>query len=353
MKQLLLFIGLAAGWLTAQAQGIPVLRNFTPEDYHANSMNNDIEIGADGTVYVANFEGLLYYDNVDWHTIYTPEITRLTVVYRDKNDNIWVGGYNFFGKIERKPNGDLRLQRVGQQNLFHGEVEEIWEQDGVVNFFVDYEGIIYAVNGNKVSVKKTVATDAHAFGMTDIIATEALEKEKKVVILTDTTQTLPLDNGLKAIVIRGQGFQIADERSKQSYQVTEENGLCSNNVVYLAYDGHGTLWGAADNGIFALSVPSVYSHFTENEGLVGNVLSITEYEGRMYAGTNNGLYRQEDHKFTRVGNITHACWSLAVSKQGLLAATANGIYLISPGQQVRQLTSISSMFVMNDGDLLL
>ena len=67
----------------AWAQGIPFIRNFSATEYKAHNQNFDIITGSDGTVYVANFEGLLYYDNAQWHIIYTPGVTRITSVFRD------------------------------------------------------------------------------------------------------------------------------------------------------------------------------------------------------------------------------------------------------------------------------
>ncbi len=41
-----------------RAQGLPLIRNYTAAEYGAHNRNFDIEIGEDGTVFVANFEGL-------------------------------------------------------------------------------------------------------------------------------------------------------------------------------------------------------------------------------------------------------------------------------------------------------
>ena len=49
---------------TAGAQGIPFLRNYSAEVYQAHNHNFDVEMGADGTVFIANFEGVMYYDHV-------------------------------------------------------------------------------------------------------------------------------------------------------------------------------------------------------------------------------------------------------------------------------------------------
>ena len=81
------------------SQGIPFFQNFLPEDYHANSINFDIETDNDGIVYLANFEGMMYFDHAQWRILHTPGITRVTVTVKTEDGTIWVGGYNFFGRV--------------------------------------------------------------------------------------------------------------------------------------------------------------------------------------------------------------------------------------------------------------
>ena len=83
------------------AQGLPLIRNYTAVEYGGHNRCYDIEIGEDGTVFVANFEGLLYYDRSRWRIINTPDMNRVTVVYRANDNTIWVGGYNYFARLQR------------------------------------------------------------------------------------------------------------------------------------------------------------------------------------------------------------------------------------------------------------
>ena len=62
-KLIVSLIMMITGMGSAWAQGVPFFRNFTATEYKGHNMNFDIISGADGTIYVANFEGLLYYDN--------------------------------------------------------------------------------------------------------------------------------------------------------------------------------------------------------------------------------------------------------------------------------------------------
>ena len=169
MKRTLLY-GMMLLWAcVAAAQGIPFIKNYTSDDYHAHNRNFDVITTDDGSVFIANFEGLLYYNNVEWRIIHTPGITRITVIYKDRNNEIWAGGYNYFGKIQRKGNGELYLQTVGKQGAFRGEVQEIWEEkDNSLNFFVN-DGNIYEVKDNQFHIKKQISKERLGIGLSDVV----------------------------------------------------------------------------------------------------------------------------------------------------------------------------------------
>jgi signal transduction histidine kinase/ligand-binding sensor domain-containing protein len=331
----------------AVAQGIPFIKNYTPKDYHAHNRNFDVITTNDGSVFVANFEGLLYYDNVEWRTIHTPGITRITVVYGDKNNDVWTGGYNYFGKLQRKANGELYLKTINNQGQFRGEVQEIWEDDnGELNFFVN-DGKIYGVKDDKVFVKKKISQENLSIGLSDVINLDELIHEGKAEVQSDITYREPLGNGLVAAIKRGEGLIITDNNGKELYTITEANGLCTNSIVLIAYDGHGKLWGATDNGIFSIAIPSAFSRFTRNEGLTEEVLSIAEFNGKKYIGTIDGLFRQDGMQFVNVGIGNHSCWQLEKTPQGLLAATSNGIFCIASNGAVRLLSNMGSTAILD------
>ena len=209
MKRALLY-GMMLLWACiAAAQGIPFIKNYTPDDYHAHNRNFDVVTTDDGSVFI----------------IHTPGITRITVIYKDRNNEIWAGGYNYFGKIQIKDNGELYLQSVGKQGAFRGEVQEIWEEkDGSLNFLVN-DGNIYEVKGNLFHVKRKISKGRLDIGLSDVLDINALLENNKAEVLSDVTQREPLGNGLNAAVRRGQGLVITDDNGKELYTITETNGL--------------------------------------------------------------------------------------------------------------------------------
>ena len=122
---------------------------------------------------------------------------------------------------------------------------------------------------------------------------------------------------------------IKNKQGKEIYRITTEDGLCSNNVNSLSYNGKGNLWGATDNGLFVIYVSPVFTHYDERLGLVGEVTSILNDGQHLYVGTLQGLYHLTPEKqFEKVEGINLACWQLTTSPNGTkFAATADGVYM--------------------------
>ena len=334
-----------------RAQGLPLIRNYTAAEYGAHNRNFDIEIGEDGTVFVANFEGLLYYDRAQWRMIHEQENRRVTVVYRASDNRIWVGGYNFFALLQRKANGELFMKRIGKAGMFTGEVMEIYEKGGVVQL-VASNNTIYEVSGDDLKLKKQVNTDFKTSINSDIVDVAALERGETDVLQEGITQTEVLDGGLKALVKENEGLIITDEKGQVVYTIRESNGLCSDQVAYVAYDGHGLLWGATAHGIFSIEIPSSYTWLQSKDGVAGEIHAMAEFGGVTYLGSNNGLFRLNGHTVERVGDLNIFCWDLEICSRGLLAATASGVWLIERSGGVKRLTSNSTTAILQEGDQL-
>ena len=317
------------------AQGIPYLRNYPATEYQAHNQNFDVIAANDGTLYAANFEGLLYYDNANWRIIHSPGISRITAVFQDSKGVLWTGGYNYFGYLKIDHRGNLYMHPCKTSKPFHGEVQWIFEESGTV-YFLASDKKIYAVHNDSYSWAEG--------------KTSPNSKRKAYAVDADITQVEDLEDGLQALSTNGDGVIFVDPDGHELFRVTEANGLCSNNVSHMDYNHHGLLWGATDNGLFCIAFPSIYTHFTAYEGLRGEVLSINQMNGYIYAGTLSGLYRLEGKRFIPVANVTHACWRLAKQDNSLLAATSNGVYHITLDNKAALLTSGNTMSLMVEKD---
>ena len=338
MRTLLLSIFFTLLASTGWSQGIPFIRNYSATEYGGNNQNFDIMTGKDGIVYVANFEGLLYYDHAEWHMLHTPGVTRITALFRDSKGTIWTGGYNYIGYIEISANGSPMLHSIDKKNVFRGEVQWIWERDGAVYFLVS-DKEVYTIR-NKNNVVWAAGAKLPTTGPSTFIGEAHVNQVQQLG-----------DYNLQALATDGEGVVFQYKDGKEIFRITEDNGLCSNNVRYVTYDDHGLIWGATDNGIFCIGFPSVYTHLTAKEGLRGEVLSLIKYQQALYAGTQYGLFRMQGKSFVQLPEITYACWQLEKQGDNLLAATADGIYQINSSNKVSQLTTANtlSLMVVEDG----
>ena len=338
--------------LPVASQGLPLIRNYMAAEYGGHNRNYDIEIGEDGTVFVANFEGLLYFDRAQWRMIHAPELRRVTVVYRDKKNTIWVGGYEFFARLQKRANGELFMQQISGKDTFKGEVMEIFEEGASLQFVVSDNNIYEVETAAVPTVRLNRHTNAKLLSGVDadVISLEALRQSAEDAVLRDTTQTVILDDDLQVKVKRDHGLIVCDGKGRKLYTITEANGLCSNQVSYVAYDGHGVLWGATANGIFAIELPSVYSYFLPKDGMTGRVQTITAFNGKIYVGDTNGLFVVDAWQYKRIAEINNICWTLCEGRDGLLAATSSGIYRIAADGRVSRLTSNATTALLVDGD---
>ena len=78
---LIIFFGI----LSLQAQELPLVNQFYPEDYKAEAQNWSISESDNGFIYVANNSGLLEFNGVTWKLYPTPNETIMRSVKAIKN----------------------------------------------------------------------------------------------------------------------------------------------------------------------------------------------------------------------------------------------------------------------------
>lgn len=326
---ILFLIVVLAGKAGAQ-EAMPFIHNYSANEFHAHNRNFDILCCGQGRVLVANFEGLLLYDGVTWKMIHTPAISRITTLYRDSSGKLWFGGYNVLGTIRFEQYDSVAVNYIiddrSAKEKF-GEVLSIYEKNGGL-FFVTASKAIYKVKGKDIK-KAGVADDQQ--------------------VLTHVILQPSANDVYKATAQEG---LIATRNNADRYRLNAGNGLCSNGVSAIDYDGNGSVWGATSNGIFRVSTSSIYTHFDEHNGLDGQVMSIVAYDDKVYVATMTGVYVRKGNVMTRIPQIHQACWKLECTPRStILAATPEGVFEFSgDGSNIRQLTTRHTISVMSNAD---
>ena len=125
MRRLFTFLLAAMVTVMVSAQGIPFFKNVMASEYHGNKLNFDVITDKNGNVFIANFEGLICYNNAQYYMIHTPGVTRVTSLYCDAKGKIWAGGYNFIGMLKVNSKGNMELANYDEKHRFEGEVQDI------------------------------------------------------------------------------------------------------------------------------------------------------------------------------------------------------------------------------------
>ena len=334
---LLLILFIPDGGLLAINKGKPFFRNFSALEYKGHNRNFDVTCDDDGRVFIANFEGLLIYDGAQWRMIHTPGISRVTCLHNDGEGKVWFGGDGFLGNVSMSDSLEVRyvVSDTSRTRGF-GEISRISGGGCRLEFTVS-SGESFSWENGKLNQVQALAQDEINLPA----ASDKYEVNSSVRIH---------DRGLTAIATNGNGVVVFDSTGSELYSLSALDGLCSNNVSNLAYDGKGSLWGITDNGVFVVILSPVYSYYTEKYGLEGQVNTILATGGELLVGTLQGLFKLgEQDSFSKVGNMNVACWQLVELQSGkALAATANGVYMCS--SDVRQLTSRHTLSVVLDND---
>ena len=316
--------------LNAEGRGIPFFRNFSSKEYMAHNRNYDVACDEYGTIFVANFEGLLYYDGATWRKIHTPGISRVTRLARGEDGRIWVGGYNVFGYLKPDRQGCIKLHTIVSD----------------VN-----KGALSEVDFIKVAKKKVYVhtTASKSYEVVDDKELKELKNGGESIFTAgvDSVSKLKMPFDVQLQYSHTSGLDFGNSRYAFA-PLSETDGLISNAINYVTFNRAHILWGATDNGIFAVEALSPYGQIGDKEGLKGEVNCIGELAGTYYIGTMKGLYCLRGNKIQVVANIDLACWQLVgVSDNKMLAATSDGLYLITPNS-IQRITSDNTFSVCMD-----
>lgn len=304
---LLLLTWLHPSAADADGIGIPFFKNFPASTYNAHNRNFDVAIDDHGTVFIANFEGLLYYDGTQWREIYTPGISRVTRLLKDDDGRIWVGGYNVFGYLDADDRGCLQLKTIVSDKKNKGELSEV-DFITIKNKTVyvrTVNGKAYRLKGNKLVQLKHDTSSIFETAMKD-----------------SKTRKMPYGLSLTYDHINGISFNTNEGK----IQLTEADGLISNSINFINTGRTNLVWGVTDNGLFTVEAVSPYTQLTERQGLKGEVNCVHQIGNTIFIGTMRGIYTFRDGKLNHIPGSDLSCWQFASTGKGTaVAATADGL----------------------------
>ncbi len=390
---LFFFAGIIMGQTTHETEhGFPFIKNFSAADYKAHAQNFAIVRDRDGILYFGNFAGVLQYDGEFWRLIPTEKTTKVSALGIDSSGKVYVGALGEIGTLESDTHGKLSFKSLiasaGAKVPSFQDVMQIFPtQDGVyfiterivflwhngkldywkpeyqiISGFYVYQTLYLQVKDKGLMIFRNGILNPVANGgfVSDAVEIKAMlpYPGNQVLIATGTqglylfdstgmrdfiTQSddlfmknlitcgVSLSDGSYAIGTSRMGVFVIETDGKVRQIIDKKASLRNENVQALFADDNNMLWAALNNGIAMIEIPSPLTFFDEKSGLNGAVNHILRHNNTLYVSTYQGLfyYDEKSFGFQSVPEIITASWSVAPFGHNLLAATSQGVFLVS------------------------
>lgn len=373
------------------SQELPPIQSFTTDDYKGGNQNWAITQDSGNLMYFANNDGLLRYDGNHWQLYPSPNKSILRSVHA-ANNLIYSGAYMDFGYWKYMPSGELTYYSIVDELGFQMiEDEQVWKifdynqfiifqtldrliiynflsksvqvvslEDKILKSFLSNNNIfiqsanksIYIVSegksnkmidGNKLgdlNVVNIFNDDEGIYFISDKKGFYRIKNKRIFPILSYSIPKLQntliysakkTDSGHYVLGSVMDGVLIFDKSGKLLYNYTSEQGLTNNTVLSTYTDNNDNLWVGLDDGIAYLQLNSPIRIFNDNRGKLGTIYASSLYNGMLYLGTNQGLYKKKfnsDQDFSIVPGLEGQVWNLNKLDGKLFCAHDSGMYII-------------------------
>ncbi|SKB51937.1 regulatory protein, luxR family [Salegentibacter holothuriorum] len=127
----------------------------------------------------------------------------------------------------------------------------------------------------------------------------------------------------------GNGLHVYNLETSLNYQLLQPV-INNNTVLSIMVDKAGNIWGGLDNGLVLINRKSPFRLFTDIYGKVGTVYSSYKFQDYLYLGTNQGLYVSSDtsKNYELISGTSGQVWSINEIGGKLFAGHDRGVFAI-------------------------
>jgi len=127
----------------------------------------------------------------------------------------------------------------------------------------------------------------------------------------------------------GDGLHVYNLETLESYQVLQPV-INNNTVLSVMEDKAGNIWGGLDSGLVLINRKSPFRLFTDIYGRLGTVYCSYQLEDHLYLGTNQGLYVKtaDSTSYELIPGTSGQVWSINEVNGKLYAGHDRGVYAI-------------------------
>ena len=388
-KRIFLCILFLLFFSTSFANWIPIICHFTPKNYGAGTQNWDMVEQVNGWMYVANNYGLLETDGCHWNLYGISNSTAVRAITTDRDGNIYVGGTDEFGVFSSNGLGGLtykplsvnipeRYRQFGEvwrlqieNNKLYVQTRHyifvytednievldpgaiiyeslVWEGNLYVatsrDLFVQSGGILHTLRGAEAIQNSVVcglipygkegmliATDFQGLYIYDGKSINRFYTEADDYIIKNQLYTIAVSHDKIALGTVQGGVVIADLNGKNCKYITREEGLQNNTILSLLFDSQQNLWMGLDNGIDVLETTNPILFYRDPNLDYGSGYTSCEHEGKLYLGTNQGIYVQPaiDASLQFIDGSNGQVWKFSKVGETLFCCHNRGLFIIN------------------------
>ena len=122
------------------------------------------------------------------------------------------------------------------------------------------------------------------------------------------------------------GVVLTNLQGQSPHYLTRENGLQNNTVLSLLFDRQDNLWVGLDKGIDCVQLMWPTERLNNTQIDYGSGYAACEYDGALYLGTNQGLYCLRNGRMTLVDGSLGQVWSISEWNGQLLCCHNRGLF---------------------------
>lgn len=371
--------------------GVPYIQNYAKSVYGSGNQNWSVAQGKNSVMYYGNAEGLLVYDGRYWQQYTMPHRQIVRSVATDDKGNIYTGGFGEFGYWSYKKNKLRFTSLISLIPSKYSLTDEIWKiyVNGDRVIFQSFS-TIFIFQNNKIEAFRADApflflhkcgnrffAEVLGKGLFELVGnklnflpgSEQIHgvlsilpyKNNNLIIGTNadglftyngTTftslntpanaflKTFQLNNGVQLLnkyyaygtILNG--LIIIDQDGRIIQQINKTSGLQNNTVLSLYADNNQNLWAGLDNGIDRIELNSPLYFYFDKTGKFGTVYSSLIHNGKIYLGTNQGLFYSNwlqgnnSFNFQMIPNSQGQVWDLTLVNDQLLCGHNNGTFKV-------------------------
>ena len=373
------------------AQELPPIQSFSSDIYKGGNQNWDITQDDNRNMYFANNDGLLRFDGNHWQLFPSPNKSILRSVHY-ANNLIYTGSYMDFGYWKYLQTGELVYTSIVDELAFEMiEDEQIWNifdykqfvifqtlnrliiynflnkqtqvvssDDNILKAFLINNDIYFQssnksiyivsegkqsklINGKDVQDLTVINIFNNEDGIYFISDKKGFFQIKNNKIVPTLKNSFPhLNNSLIYSAVKTEsdnyvlgsvmdGILIFDKAGNLIFNYTIRQGLANNTVLSTFIDNQDNLWAGLDNGIAHLQLNSPIRIYKDSNGSLGTIYASSLYNGVLYLGTNQGLFRKiypSDSDFSPVSGLEGQVWNLRQIDGKLFCGHDSGMFII-------------------------